>query len=129
MFFSFFQTMARLLNPLPCLNFSRASFFAHTTHAQILLSPRYKIIPLYLNLATINLRVRRFGERNSTDYSSSEHEIPALESHTPESARGSKMLSGSQAQRHRNANNMCLSQITTHRKHTARTKIKFKNRK
>lgn len=28
---------------------------SHTTHAQILLSLRYNIIPLYLNLATINL--------------------------------------------------------------------------
>lgn len=35
---------------------SSSPLFSRTTHAQILLSLRYNIIPFYLNLATINLR-------------------------------------------------------------------------
>lgn len=46
-----------LLNPFYFVFLESFSYFSpfHTTHAQILLSLRYNIIPLYLNLATINL--------------------------------------------------------------------------
>lgn len=47
--FAYFQTM----RTLESFFFYRRLF--NTTHAQILLSLRYKIILLYLNLATINL--------------------------------------------------------------------------
>lgn len=52
--FAYSQTTMRTLE-----SFFFHFFFLHstlTTHAQILLSLRYNIIPLYLNLATINLR-------------------------------------------------------------------------
>lgn len=82
---------------LACLCF--ASFFNNTTHAQILLSLRYSIIPLYLNLATINLHkmVKRKTPliTSSVTHKTNTHSNGTTRFNSLASKTGWKMLSGS----------------------------------